>query len=96
MLQRYAERSGRDVSMADYYRAWANWKTATVVEQIYVRYVRGQTNDPRFAAWASGRRCWRGRRRESLPNSALGSKSAAARVDPRAWNFDRRFVIRRR
>ena len=49
LLQRYAERSGRVVSMADYYRAWANWKTGTVVEQIYVRYVRGQTSDPRFA-----------------------------------------------
>jgi aminoglycoside phosphotransferase (APT) family kinase protein len=49
MTERYARRSGRDVSMVDYYRAWANWKTATVVEQIYVRYVRGQTNDPRFA-----------------------------------------------
>jgi aminoglycoside phosphotransferase (APT) family kinase protein len=49
MIQRYAARSGRDVSMVDYYRAWANWKTATVVEQIYVRYVRGQTSDPRFA-----------------------------------------------
>ena len=49
MLERYARRSGRDVSMADYYRAWANWKTATVVEQIYARYARGQTSDPRFA-----------------------------------------------
>jgi hypothetical protein len=33
-----------------YYWAWAHWKNATVVEQIYVRYVRGQTSDPRFAA----------------------------------------------
>ena len=49
IVQRYAARSGSDVSMADYYRAWANWKTATVVEQIYARYVRGQTSDPRFA-----------------------------------------------
>ena len=54
--------------MVDYYRAWANWKTATVVEQIYVRYVRGQTNDPRFAnmgEWAPvlARTCRPGRRR---------------------------------
>lgn len=49
LVELYARRSGRDVSWADYYRAWANWKTATVVEQIYVRYVRGQTTDPRFA-----------------------------------------------
>jgi len=25
------------------------WKTAIVIQQIYVRYVRGQTRDPRFA-----------------------------------------------
>jgi aminoglycoside phosphotransferase (APT) family kinase protein len=49
LVERYARRSGRDVTRADLYRAWANWKTATVVEQIYVRYVRGQTTDPRFA-----------------------------------------------
>ncbi len=48
LIGRYARRSGRDVTWADYYRAWANWKTATVVEQIYVRFVRGQTTDPRF------------------------------------------------
>jgi aminoglycoside phosphotransferase (APT) family kinase protein len=48
LVQRYAQRSGRDVTHADYYRAWGNWKTATVVQQIYVRFVRGQTTDPRF------------------------------------------------
>jgi aminoglycoside phosphotransferase (APT) family kinase protein len=49
LLHRYATRTGRDVSAMPYYWAWAHWKTATVVEQIYVRYVRGQTTDPRFA-----------------------------------------------
>ncbi|HWJ40476.1 MAG TPA: phosphotransferase family protein, partial [Candidatus Limnocylindrales bacterium] len=49
ILHRYSKRTGRDVSAMPYYWAWAHWKTATVVEQIYVRYVRGQTTDPRFA-----------------------------------------------
>jgi aminoglycoside phosphotransferase (APT) family kinase protein len=49
LAQRYAKRTGRDISAIAFYRAWAHWKNATVVEQIYVRYVRGQTNDPRFA-----------------------------------------------
>jgi len=49
ILHRYSTRTGRDVSAMPYYWAWAHWKTATVVEQIYVRYVRGQTTDPRFA-----------------------------------------------
>jgi aminoglycoside phosphotransferase (APT) family kinase protein len=48
LVQRYAQRTGRDVSNSDFYRAWALWKTATVVQQIYVRFVRGQTTDPRF------------------------------------------------
>jgi len=49
LVHRYASRTGRDVSRIPFYWAWAHWKTATVVEQIYVRYVRGQTTDPRFA-----------------------------------------------
>ena len=50
LVARYARRTGRDVSHAAYYRAWAHWKTATVVQQIYVRFVRGQTHDPRFGS----------------------------------------------
>lgn len=49
LAHRYAKRTGRDVSNLAFYQAWAHWKTATVGEQIYVRYVRGQTTDPRFA-----------------------------------------------
>lgn len=48
LAELYARHTGRDVSSIDYYRAWAHWKTATVVQQIYVRFVRGQTSDPRF------------------------------------------------
>ncbi len=49
LMDRYARRTGRDLSNIEFYWAWAHWKNATVVEQIYVRYVRGQTTDPRFA-----------------------------------------------
>ena len=52
MVQRYAKRTGRDVSSFPFYLSWALWKNATVVQQIYVRYVRGQTTDPRFATFA--------------------------------------------
>jgi aminoglycoside phosphotransferase (APT) family kinase protein len=48
LAHRYALRSGRDLTHVDYYRAWGLWKTATVLQQIYVRFVRGQTTDPRF------------------------------------------------
>lgn len=50
LVERYARRSGRDVTHAGYFRAFALWKTATVVQQIYVRFVRGQTHDPRFGS----------------------------------------------
>lgn len=49
IAERYAKKTGRDLSHLDYYWAWAHWKRAAVVEQIYSRYVRGQTTDPRFA-----------------------------------------------
>jgi len=50
LLQRYSKKTGRDVSKIAYYWAWAHWKNATVVEQLYARYAKGGTTDPRFAA----------------------------------------------
>jgi aminoglycoside phosphotransferase (APT) family kinase protein len=41
LLQRYAERSGRDVSAIDYYTAFGYWKLACIVEGVYARYRGG-------------------------------------------------------
>jgi aminoglycoside phosphotransferase (APT) family kinase protein len=49
ILGRYAERSGRDVSDFQVYEVFAVFKLAVVAQQIYARYFRGQTDDPRFA-----------------------------------------------
>jgi aminoglycoside phosphotransferase (APT) family kinase protein len=49
MAHRYALRTGRDIGTFPYYLALAYWKYATVVEQLYLRYFRGQTTEPRFA-----------------------------------------------
>jgi aminoglycoside phosphotransferase (APT) family kinase protein len=49
IVERYARRSGRDVSNIRYYEIFALFKIAVVVQQIYVRWVRGQTSDARFA-----------------------------------------------
>jgi aminoglycoside phosphotransferase (APT) family kinase protein len=49
VLARYAERTGRDVSRIAFYETFALYKVAVVVQQIYVRYARGQTQDARFA-----------------------------------------------
>lgn len=50
ICERYAKRSGRDLSDIAFYETFALFKTAVVLEQIYVRYVRGQTKDERFGA----------------------------------------------
>ena len=40
--ERYAERSGRDLSLIDYYVAFGYWKLAVVLEGVFARYVAGQ------------------------------------------------------
>ena len=49
ILERYAERSGRDLSGIRFYHVFAVFKIAVVIQQIYFRYVSGQTSDARFA-----------------------------------------------
>lgn len=49
ILERYASRSGRGVEGIALYEVFAVFKLAVVIQQIYARYVRGQTDDPRFA-----------------------------------------------
>jgi len=49
IVERYASRSGRDVSAIRFYETFAIFKVAVVIQQIYFRYVQGQTDDPRFA-----------------------------------------------
>jgi len=46
---RYAEKTGRDVSNALFYYAFGLFKTAVVLQQIYFRFRKGLTTDPRFA-----------------------------------------------
>jgi aminoglycoside phosphotransferase (APT) family kinase protein len=49
MIERYSERSGRTVDSALFYYVFALFKIAVIVQQLYKRYVDGQTQDPRFA-----------------------------------------------
>ena len=50
----YADRSGRSLDAIEFYYAFGLFKTAVVAQQIYVRYVRGHTSDPRFAVMIEG------------------------------------------
>jgi aminoglycoside phosphotransferase (APT) family kinase protein len=49
MLQRYAARTGSDLSKIEFYEVFAVFKLAVVLQQIFYRYQRGQTDDARFA-----------------------------------------------
>jgi aminoglycoside phosphotransferase (APT) family kinase protein len=49
VLQHYAERSRRDVSDILFYYVYGVFKNMVIVLQIYARYRRGLTRDPRFA-----------------------------------------------
>ena len=48
---RYADRAGLDLSGISYYEALALFRIAVIIEQIYARYLAGQTTDSRFAAF---------------------------------------------
>jgi aminoglycoside phosphotransferase (APT) family kinase protein len=51
-LQRmYAERSGRSLSAMPWYLTFSYFKLAVILQQIYARWVRGQTKDARFASF---------------------------------------------
>jgi len=50
LAERYAARRGVDLSSIRWYEAFAIWKTAVVLQQIYIRWVKGQTQDARFEA----------------------------------------------
>jgi aminoglycoside phosphotransferase (APT) family kinase protein len=50
VADRYGQVTGRDVSNMLFYYAFGLFKVAVIAQQIYARYVRGATRDPRFAA----------------------------------------------
>ena len=48
-IERYAERSGADLAQLHWYVVFNVFRFAVILQQIYVRYRRGQTHDERFA-----------------------------------------------
>jgi aminoglycoside phosphotransferase (APT) family kinase protein len=49
LVERYARTTGRDVSSMLFCYVCGLFKVAVIAQQIYARYVRGATRDPRFA-----------------------------------------------
>ncbi|HEY6629798.1 MAG TPA: phosphotransferase family protein [Acidimicrobiia bacterium] len=55
-VARYGERSGRALDSIDWYIVFGTWKLGVVLQQIYIRWVRGQTKDLRFSVLGEGAR----------------------------------------
>ena len=49
LVDRYAVRTNRDLSRLKFYEVFALFKVAVVIQQIYYRFVKRQTDDQRFA-----------------------------------------------
>jgi aminoglycoside phosphotransferase (APT) family kinase protein len=54
LAERYAERTGRDISNVVFYFAFGLYKTAVVLQQIYYRFKQGLTKDDRFSGLIHG------------------------------------------
>ncbi len=48
-VDRYAARTGLATRDVVWYQAWGAFKLAVILQQIYIRWLRGQTQDQRFA-----------------------------------------------
>ena len=49
ILEHYAAQTGFDLTSITFYEVFAVFKLTVVLQQIFFRYRRGQTDDPRFA-----------------------------------------------
>ena len=49
LAERYAQQSGRDLSGIRFYHVLGIYRLLVILQQIYIRYRRGQTQDARFA-----------------------------------------------
>jgi len=48
LVAHYGQRTGLDVSAIGWYEAFAQWKTATVIQQLHHRWLVGESTDPRM------------------------------------------------
>ncbi|MEZ4224170.1 MAG: phosphotransferase family protein [Polyangiaceae bacterium] len=72
IVELYAAESGRDLGSAVFYYAFGLFKTAVVLQQIYYRYAKGLTKDPRFAVLIHGVRVLAARGVEAIESGRVG------------------------
>jgi aminoglycoside phosphotransferase (APT) family kinase protein len=51
VAERYADRSGIDITNIKWYEAFASFRAGVVVQQLYSRYARGESADERLASF---------------------------------------------
>ena len=51
VVERYARRTGLDLEAVAWYHVFGVFKLVVIVQQIYIRFLRGQTQDQRFAGY---------------------------------------------
>ncbi len=71
IASRYLERSGRKAASLVFYYAFGLFKTAVIAQQIYYRFAKGLTKDPRFAAMIIGVRLLSEQARSSIERTTL-------------------------
>ena len=71
VLTYYAERTGFDVGNFDFYAIFGLFRLAVIIQQIFRRFVRGQTTNPRFAAYGASVNLLAARCRASIAGSTL-------------------------
>ena len=71
VAQRYLERSGRSTTDLVFYYAFGLLKTAVIAQQIYYRYAKGMTTDPRFATIVFAVRLLAEQARTSIERNAI-------------------------
>ena len=64
--EHYARITGHSSEHLDFYAAFGLYKTAVVAQQIYLRFVRGHTQDPRFALMIAGVRALAGQAAQTI------------------------------
>jgi len=69
IAERYAARTGTNLDHLPWFETFALFKTAVVLEQIYVRFVKGQTQDERFRTLG-----------DAVPMLATAAQASAARL----------------
>ena len=52
-VARYAARTGRNTAAIQWHHVFGTFRLAVIIQQIYIRYLRGQTQDQRFRGYGA-------------------------------------------